>query len=550
MLRSAKLLFTLNLIAAPVCSAEIALRDNPYSMWSDSAEYFNDKEVPSEFRDDDFYNSPQKYFANFLNNELFVNFEPRGSACVSDEQRFYVMETNAIVIEGEIDEDDYAKYLNAVNEEQKLLLNEEYACPYPIVINSTGGDMNAAIAIGKRVSLEGRAVIVGDGAVCLSACMLILMAAVREGEEGHYSVAYAFRNSMLGVHLPFFANLSESQRQDVARLAAYDPERLFYLMGEEWRRFTSYSQLVSRAPNYSGILTHQFALEPDGLYMIESKLERELLQITSLYGFGTFDANKYVGDHSRSSVPDETIESICLEEMARYYPVGETPNFIRAQNYVQEYRLGERWTWLIFEPVEQLFCAAIGADREEKIIFVIDTYSDGSASPDFPDRFQVALQDVVEEMYRATDDFEVSDELESIRLRIGQYVAELDQEESWDSDERIGHWDIYTRMFDSIMGSQAGGAFRGRVLFAGGWAEEDPAGISLVNHVFLRTIEKLIDDSEGLPGVGSWNVMLSPDGNSEPEFKVSSDCGTISGVCSLVSGVVDNGRVKLVYHGK
>lgn len=119
-------------------------------------------------------------------------------------------------------------------------------------LDSLGGDVDAAMAIGRLLRKENAAAIVNRDAVCLSACVLVLAGGASRGLEG-----------TIGIHRPYFpvpteqvsaANVRASYQEMLGRLRAYlremnvdegladamlriDPEHMHVLSGNELNQY-------------------------------------------------------------------------------------------------------------------------------------------------------------------------------------------------------------------------------------------------------------------------------------------------------------------------
>lgn len=78
-----------------------------------------------------------------------------------------------------------------------------------VSLNSTGGDLDAAMEIGRIIRRNNGDAIVEDGAKCYSSCALIYIAAVDRGVSG---------KGIVGLHRPYFASSPQS-RQVIEREA-------------------------------------------------------------------------------------------------------------------------------------------------------------------------------------------------------------------------------------------------------------------------------------------------------------------------------------------
>jgi hypothetical protein len=104
-----------------------------------------------------------------------------------------ITENAHILISGEITEEDVSK-LNSLLAQQHIYLTASTPGGTPIVLlNSWGGDITAALEIGRILRSISAWTIVDDGKSCSSACVFIFSAGVKRD---------IFLNGRLGLHSP------------------------------------------------------------------------------------------------------------------------------------------------------------------------------------------------------------------------------------------------------------------------------------------------------------------------------------------------------------
>jgi hypothetical protein len=94
------------------------------------------------------------------------------------EQLEYALDgKNAIEIRGAIEPSDGEAFRKVLSESKALEDGKDAeGCGLTVIIDSPGGDLRAALDIGRQVGAKPRLVIVPDGGQCLSACIFILLA--------------------------------------------------------------------------------------------------------------------------------------------------------------------------------------------------------------------------------------------------------------------------------------------------------------------------------------------------------------------------------------
>jgi hypothetical protein len=118
----------------------------------------------------------------------------------------------AIEIKGVIEPSDGEAFKKVLDESKSL---DDDGCGVNVLIDSPGGDLRAALEIGRQVNAENRFVIVPEGGQCLSACIFILLAAKFEDTARHISKAIAFSDSTIAVHWPDLAKEDNERLQRV-----------------------------------------------------------------------------------------------------------------------------------------------------------------------------------------------------------------------------------------------------------------------------------------------------------------------------------------------
>ena len=97
-------------------------------------------------------------------------------------------------IRGEIDAPTFNEFKRLVDDTRRQAESQKrYLTPPAVVLNSRGGSVTAAMAIGRLLRKEQGTAFVGTQAACYSACVLVLAGAVGRVMEGK-----------VGIHRPYF----------------------------------------------------------------------------------------------------------------------------------------------------------------------------------------------------------------------------------------------------------------------------------------------------------------------------------------------------------
>ncbi len=106
-----------------------------------------------------------------------------------------------------------------------------------VALNSTGGDVDAAMKIGRIVREDEPLVIVREGAKCFSSCTLIYIAAVKRENAG-----------LIGLHRPYFAAAPQS-RQSIERQVPTMLQTLRTYVQEMGVTGSFYQEMVNTEPS-------------------------------------------------------------------------------------------------------------------------------------------------------------------------------------------------------------------------------------------------------------------------------------------------------------
>jgi ATP-dependent protease ClpP protease subunit len=145
-----------------------------------------------------------------------ARFVPAKSADQADGR---VSDFGHIQIKGEITRDTPGQFLSALQEARRLSPNKSFGGQQVIYVflDSPGGNVGAAVAVGRMIRANAARTWVDRGASCSSACIFILAGGVDR---------WAVPEARLGLHRPFFdqkqfANLSHQESQKLyGRLSA------------------------------------------------------------------------------------------------------------------------------------------------------------------------------------------------------------------------------------------------------------------------------------------------------------------------------------------
>jgi hypothetical protein len=116
-----------------------------------------------------------------------------------------------IVLVGQIARGDDRRFADVLQQAESQ--SKEWGTDRTLLLNSPGGDIAAAMAIGRMVRRSQVVTAVHEGSVCASACVVILAGGVWR---------YARENTRLGLHRPYFAD------PQVATSKGYESFQLAY----------------------------------------------------------------------------------------------------------------------------------------------------------------------------------------------------------------------------------------------------------------------------------------------------------------------------------
>jgi hypothetical protein len=151
----------------------------------------------------------------------------------------------------------------------------------PIELDSPGGSVAAAITIGRFLRKEKASVIIDDGAVCYSACVLILAGAVGRAIEGK-----------VGIHRPYLEVPAQPMSSDNVR-EVY--QRMLQDMRSYFREMNVSEQLADAMLRISPeniLLLNEPALKNYGL-TLDDPIEEETRDLSSAQLYG-LDRQEYM----------------------------------------------------------------------------------------------------------------------------------------------------------------------------------------------------------------------------------------------------------------
>ena len=203
------------------------------------------------------------------------------------EQIGYAFTTQHMIeLKGEIEKNDDFEFKKAFS----AAGSTESGCGVTLVVDSSGGDLDATLKIAEIISKNRGAVVVAEGGKCLSACVFLLLAARYEDEDKSISKAFAFSDSIIAVHWPILPeeaqhalNLVGNAERALNQNGSLDSGLLFNSVGRFWSRINSRAINSTRSSWLAIALLNSFDRVPPGhQYVVNSALERRLAGINSI----------------------------------------------------------------------------------------------------------------------------------------------------------------------------------------------------------------------------------------------------------------------------
>lgn len=220
--------------------------------------------------------------------------------------------------------------------------------PPQVLLNSTGGDLDAAMEIGRIIRRNNARAFVDSGAKCFSSCSLIYIAGVFRGVS---------LSGVVGLHRPYFASSPQS------RLTI---EREAPLMLQSVQKYV-----------------HEMGVQ-DAFYQVMANTEPSNMKLYGLKSYGHRDIESLV------PTLDPTYDEIETAYDARYYGISTMEMRLRKTDAdsrcsvldVDEYKCRFPIEWGLSEPVfnerwaltkSKCFPSGEDKEREQKILDLVKT---------------------------------------------------------------------------------------------------------------------------------------------------------------------------------
>jgi ATP-dependent protease ClpP protease subunit len=189
---------------------------------------------------------------------------------------FMQCKANTLILNGNIENDEYIKFKKIVSQTEELRKSDCYLEKLTVRVNSNGGSVEESLKIGRYIRSKQFNTEILAKEQCLSSCVFIYVGGVRRSNWLNYG--------KIGIHRPYFYDLNENVSVDeIKKIRKKRIKELTEYFEEMDIPFSLIDEMISIPPNEMKILTEaevkKFRLnDADANYE-----EKEIATIAKIY---------------------------------------------------------------------------------------------------------------------------------------------------------------------------------------------------------------------------------------------------------------------------